>query len=323
MSTTMKALCIPELNRVQLQDQPIPEPGENEVVLRVHYSGVSVGTEMSLATGKIDYYQRPPYIAGYQACGRITKIGAKVEGLAVGDWVASFCGAGSHAVYAKAAAGLTHKLADPTIAHEAAMFVQPCVGANAINQSQVNTGEAVLVHGMGLIGQCTAMLLRLRGALVIGADVAPGRLEIARKHCADWVLDTSKTPPAEQLKPRFPWGVDVVMESTGVQELVDVAAACLCNKGRFVFEGHYPGNLTFRFLSLHGKQARSFFPAFIGEPPIREGVIRLMESRKLDISPLLTHTISWKESEAFYNRLFGKERNTFNGIVFDWRDAPE
>ncbi|MCE9589215.1 MAG: zinc-binding dehydrogenase [Planctomycetes bacterium] len=304
-------------------DQPMPVAGENEVVIRVHYSGVSVGTEMSLATGKIDYYQRPPFIAGYQACGRIAQVGPKVENLAVGDWVAAFCGSGSHAVYAKAAASLTHKLADPSIAHEAAMFVQPSVGANAINQAQINTGDAVLVHGMGLIGQCTAMLARLRGAYVVGADVAPARIEIGKKHCVDWMLDSSATPPVDLLKPKFPWGVDVVMESTGVQELVDVAAACLCNKGRFVFEGHYPGNLTFRFLSLHGKQARSFFPAFIGDSPVREGVLRLMESRKLDISPLLTHTVSWKESEAFYGRLFTKERNTFNGIVFDWRDAPE
>lgn len=321
MPTSIKALLIPELNNVTLTDQPMPVAGENDIVMRVHYSGVSVGTEMSLATGKIDYYQRPPYIAGYQACGRITQIGDKVQGFAVGDWVASFCSTGSHAAYAKAAASLTHKINDPTIAREAAMFVQPCVGANAINQAQVNTGESVLVHGLGLIGQCTAMLLRLRGAYVVGADVSASRLDIARKHCVDWALDTSTTPPAEQLKPKFPWGVDVVMESTGVQELVDVAAACANNKGRFVFEGHYPGNLTFRFLSLHAKQLRALFPSFIGEPPVREGTIRLMESRKLDIAPLITETIRWQDSEAFYKRLFTKERNTFNGIVFDWRDA--
>jgi L-iditol 2-dehydrogenase len=302
-----------------MMDMPVPHPGENEVVLRVHYSGVSVGTEMWLVTGRIDYLRKPPFITGYQACGEIVEIGAKVTGLKVGDLVAAFCSSGSHAQYAKAPAGMAHKIADASVAQQAGLFVQPSVAANALNQAQVNTGDTVLVVGQGLIGQATAMLARLRGAYVVASDIAPVRLDFSNRYCADWVIDASRGPVAEQMKPRFPDGFDVVMETTGFQELIDGAASCCRAKGRFVFEGHYPGNVTFRFPIPHSKQVRAFFPCFIGDPPVREGVLRLMESRKLDLAPLITHPTPWNQAQALYARLLGKERNDFNGIVFDWR----
>jgi len=316
---TMKALVVPELNRAEIQDRPVPKPGEGDVLFRVHYSGVSVGTEMWLATGKIDYYQKPPFVAGYQACGEVVEVGAKVTGFVPGDFVAAFVFDGSHAEYAKSPAGFVHKINDRSIARQASMFVQPSVAANALNQANVNTGESVLIIGQGLIGQATAMLARLRGAFVAASDIAPARLDFAKRYCADWVIDSTKGPVAEQIKPRFPNGFDVVIESTGVQELIDSATACCSNKGRFVFEGHYPGNMTYRFLTPHSKQVRAFFPSFIGDPPVRDGVIRLMESRKLDMEPLITHPTPGAQAPEIYRRLLSKERNDFNGIVFDWR----
>jgi threonine dehydrogenase-like Zn-dependent dehydrogenase len=109
-----------------------------------------------------------------------------------------------------------------------------------------------------------------------------------------------------------------VIESTGFQALIDDAMKCLCNRGRFVFEGHYPGTITHTFKFPHEKQVRAFYPCFIGDPPVRQAVLRLMASSRLDIEPLISHLVPWREAAAVYNKLFTPERNRFNGIVFDW-----
>ena len=125
---------------------------------------------------------------------------------------------------------------------------------------------------------------------------------------------------------RFPGGVDVVLESTGFQGLLEDAMKCVraggLNKGgKFVFEGWYPDTVSYTFSIPHGKQLQCFYPAFIGERPNREGVLRLIQSGKLEMAPLISDVVPWREAAAVYTRLFTPERNRFNGIVFDWTTA--
>lgn len=318
MGEMMKALAVKEWGRkAELREMPKPEVSEGAVVVKTHFSGVSVGTEMWIASGRRKDYGDPPFVNGYQASGEIVEVGPGVEELKKGDLVTVFC-QGSHAEFVKATAALTHKLADPRIAPMAALFVQPCVGTNALNYANVNAGDNVLVVGQGLIGQCTALIARLRGAYVVASDISPERLAISRRHCADWTIDSSAGPLFNQVRERFPNGMDVVLESTGFQKLLDEALNCCTHGGRFVFEGWYPDDVHFNFSIPHGKQLRAFFPVFIGPRQVQQSVIRLMASGLLDLNPLISHRVSWRESEGIYNELFTPRRDSFNGIVFDW-----
>lgn len=319
MSETMQALAVTVLGeRAELMEMPRLYADAGEVVIKTWYSGVSVGTEMWIAAGKRKDYGDPPFVNGYQATGEIVEVGEGVENVAVGDVVAALC-MGAHSEYAKGPADYAYKLRDASKADVTAMWVQPSVAANALNQVGVNTGDTVLVVGQGLIGQTTAMLARLRGAYVIASDIAPERLEISRAHCTDWTIDSNEGKLSETVRGRFPDGVDVVLESTGFQGLVDEAMHCCADNGRFVFEGFYPGTITYDFMTPHRRQVRAFYPTSIGPNPSREGVIRLIERGVLDLKPLISHTIGWQQSAEVYNQLFTKERDRFNGILFDWR----
>lgn len=318
MSRTMNALAITELGRkAELREMPRPEVSEGNVVVKTHYSGVSVGTEMWIGAGRRKDYGEPPFVNGYQASGQVVEVGTGVEDMAEGDLVTVFC-QGSHAEYVKASASLTHKLPDPAITEMAALFVQPCVGANALNHANVNAGDNVLVVGQGLIGQCTALIARLRGAFVATSDVSPERLEISRRYCADWAIDATQGPVAQAVRERFPNGMDVVLESTGFQKLLDDALRACTYGGRFVFEGWYPDEVHYTFQLPHEKQLRAFFPCFIGPRAVQQSVIRLMAMGHLDLRPLISHHVAWQDSEAIYNQLFTPERDRFNGIAFDW-----
>lgn len=315
---TMKALAVTELGKkAELIDMPRPKADADSIVIKTAYSGISIGTEMWIATGKRSDYGPVPFVNGYQATGEVVEVGGNVQGISPGELVAVFC-SGAHSEFVKANKQLVHKIARAESLRNCAMFVQPSVAANAWNMAGVNTGDIVYVVGQGLIGQCAAMLARLRGAYVIASDIAPDRLERSRAVCADWTIDSSGTRALEAIKTRFSAGADIVAESTGFEALLDDAIASCRRKGTFVFLGWYPDRISFHYNTPHSKQLKAVFPCFIGEPPIREGVIRLIESGALNMDALISHEIPWRDSAELYNRLFTAERNDFNGIVIRW-----
>lgn len=322
MSEKMAALVVTELcKKAELMDMPRPECDDDGVIVKTAYSGVSVGTEMWIAHGKRSDYGEVPFINGYQATGQIVETGKDVDGLKDGDWVYVFC-RGSHSPYVAAKAEYTHVLAKgDQYAEVASIWVQYAVGSNAISTAGVNAGDTALVVGQGIVGQATAQLLQLRGAFVVASDVSPQRLAISAAHCSDWSIDASNTLVSEQIKEKFEWGVDIVFESTGFERLLNDAMSCVNGHGKFVFEGFYPGNVTYNFSIGHAMQFSAYYPSFVGSRANREAIGRLIESGRLNVAPLVTHLTQWQQSEELYNKLFTDERDSMNGIVFDWRDA--
>jgi 3-hydroxyethyl bacteriochlorophyllide a dehydrogenase len=316
------ALVISELRHAALGRRPVPEPGPDEVLLEVLYSGVSIGTELWAATGKHGGWGEPPFVPGYQAVGTVAGVGASVpEGaVALGETRACFA-LGTHRRYLTVSWTMTSRLDPPERLEEAALFVQPAVAANALNKAGVGSGDTVLVIGQGLIGQATAKLARLRGAYVVASDVSPERLGISQRHCSDRVIDASHGATSHQLADSFPDGLDVVIESTGFNALVDDGMRCVRTGGTFVFEGFYPDGLSFDFATPHHKQIRAVFPCFIGEKPSWEAILRRIVDGSLDLAPLISHRVPWTEADAVYNELFTPRRDSINGIVIDWREA--
>jgi 2-desacetyl-2-hydroxyethyl bacteriochlorophyllide A dehydrogenase len=263
-----------------------------------------------------------PYVPGYQAVGQVIALGDSTSGahVAVGELVACFT-MGAHQRYVVADLALTHRVDRTDRSHTAALFVQPAVGANALNLAQVKSGDSVLIVGQGLIGQATAKLARLRGAYVIGTDLSPERLQISQTHCVDRIVDASIAPPSEQIADEFPAGVDIVIESTGFDDLVVEAIKCARKHGTMVFEGQYTGGITIPPSAAHAKYLTAVFPNFLGSPASRASVLRMLTDGTLDLLPLITHLTTWDSAVELYSRLFTAERDHINGIVFDWRTA--
>ncbi|WP_129670081.1 zinc-dependent alcohol dehydrogenase [Phytoactinopolyspora endophytica] len=314
------ALVVSAAGRVALESRPVPRPGAGQLLVQTEYSGVSVGTEMWAATGRVEWTPMP-FVPGYQAVGRVVALGDESPevGLTVGDLVACFA-MGAHQRYVVASTSLTHRIEFNERLPTAALFVQPAVGANALNMADVQAGDSVMVIGQGLIGQTTAQVARLRGAYVVGTEVSPERIEFSRAHCVDRVIDTSTALASEQVAEQFPDGVDVVIESTGVTP-VDDAMRCVRRGGTVVFEGYYPDGVTFDFAIPHEKEVKAVFPSFIGGRNCREGILRLLTNGVLDLHPLISHLVCWRDAADIYNQLFTSERNRFNGVIFDWRGS--
>lgn len=318
----MKALAVTELGkRAEIMEMPDPVIDDDSIMIRTAYSGISIGTEMWIAEGRRQDYGPPPFVNGYQASGTVVEVGANAaDTVKIGDFVTVFCN-GAHAQYVKASRHHVHALASEASLRDCAMFVQPCVAANAWNLAKVNTGDTVYVVGQGLIGQCAAMLARLRGAYVVVSDISADRLARSRAYCADWAIDASVQSVPSAIRARFPEGIDIVAESTGFEALLDDALDASRRKGTFVFLGWYPDRVGFRYDVPHSKQLNAIFPCFIGDRPSREGVIRLIESGSLNLAGLISHEVRWDASPELYNQLFTKQRNAYNGIVINWEQV--
>jgi threonine dehydrogenase-like Zn-dependent dehydrogenase len=312
-------LAVTMLGRqAQLLEVPRPVVGDTDVLMRVHYSGLSMGSELGVATGRDVAYGPPPFVNGYQASGVVAAVGPGVTSFGVGDLVAAFC-PHAHAQYALADMTDVHLLAADWMILPGALFVQPCVAANALNQATVATGDTVMVVGLGLVGQSAALLSRLRGAFVIAADVSAERLTAVSAAVADQSIVIDPGASAwDSIRGSHPRGVGVVIEASGEAAALDGAMRCCAHGGRFIHLGWYPGRIDYTFQVPHAKQLRAFYPCSIGERPVREGILRMIQSRWLDITSWITHVIPWRESPQLYERLMSGSRPGFNGVVIDW-----
>jgi 2-desacetyl-2-hydroxyethyl bacteriochlorophyllide A dehydrogenase len=241
MARTMKAAVFEKPKVIKVKEVPVPEIGDDEVLVRVKLTGIC-GTDWSIYTGKYSA-DRLPLVAGHEFSGQVEQLGRNARGLKVGDRVTAdinmSCGHcfyckrgqkllcpeflqlgihvnGTYAEYVKAPWGQVHKVPDKLGFMEAA-FIEPvsCTihSAKAMN---AELGSSVAVIGCGL-GILHGALARLRGCapvIVVGTNAK--RLEIARKMGADHVVDPRKTDPVAEVK-RLTGGrgADYVLESVG------------------------------------------------------------------------------------------------------------
>lgn len=112
---------------------------------------------------------------------------------------------------------------------------------HAVERGMVTLGDFVVVQGAGPVGICTAIAARQSGATVIVCDIAPLRLDAARRMGFSVVnLAVDPEHPAELLSEvsgnRL---ADVVIEATGVSSAIPAGIAMTRDGGRYIVVGHY------------------------------------------------------------------------------------
>jgi NADPH2:quinone reductase len=201
---------------LEFVDLPVPEPKPNEAVVKIAASGVNF----------IDVYQREgrykvplPFVAGQEGAGSVTKIGADVKSLKVGDRVA-WCGLlGSYAEYAAVAAEkLVAVPAGVTNQQAAAAMLQGMTAHYLVHDVYpLKKGETILLHAAaGGVGLLIAQMAHNIGARVIGTVSTEEKAKLAREAGADEiVLYTQVDFETETKRLTGGRGVDVVYDSVG------------------------------------------------------------------------------------------------------------
>lgn len=263
----MKAAFYEARRRVSVHDTPRPEPGPDDVIVRVAACGIC-GTDQHIFEG--DFFPTYPLIGGHEMAGEVVAVGDGVDTVKVGERVAVdpsiFCGycffcqraQGNHclnwngigvtrnggfAEYVRAPKANIFPIG--AMPYEVAAFVEPisCV-VYGLQRLRIPVGHSTLIYGAGTIGLLMMQLARHGGAgQVVSVDKKAEKLDLARRLGAhEAVPADDKTD--EQLQDISPLGFDVVIDCTGVPSVVEHMFTHVRDEGKLLFFGVNPTQAT-------------------------------------------------------------------------------
>jgi predicted dehydrogenase len=359
----------------EVADVPCPAVRPGQLLIRTSRTLVSVGTERMLVEfGKAGWIakarQQPdkvrmvnekrktdgliatfesvmnkldqPLPLGYCNVGRIMEIGGGVKGFQLGDRVVSN---GKHAEAVSVPVNLCAKVPDGVSDDEAAFTVLGAIALQGIRLVQPTLGECVAVTGLGLIGMVTVQLLRAHGCRVLGIDLDPAKLEMARRFGAE-VVDVSagQDPVAAAQAFSRGRGMDavVITASTKSNEPVHQAALMCRKRGRIVLVGvtglelsradFYEKELSFQVSCSYGpgrydpsyeERGNDYPVGFVRWTEQRnfEAVLDMMADGRLDVKPLVSHRFLIDEAERAYELVGGSAPSL--GILLEYPGDPK
>jgi NADPH2:quinone reductase len=200
-----------------VRDLPVPDPDEGQIRLRVSVAGVNP-FDVAVVRGSVkdQMEHRFPLVPGMDASGMVDAVGEGVDGSAVGEEVFGavgkpFLGEGTWAEFvAVSAETVTRK--PPSLDHTVAAAI-PTAGVTALNMAdalQLSEGQTVVAVGAtGGVGSFFVQLAARRGARVV-AVCSGENAEYARGLGAIDVIDYSAGDVADEVRSRFPGGIDAV-----------------------------------------------------------------------------------------------------------------
>jgi NADPH:quinone reductase-like Zn-dependent oxidoreductase len=191
-----------------------PQPGPNQVLVRVRAAGLNPTDWKHRATG--GFLGEPPFVLGWDVSGVVEAVGVGVATFTPGDEVFGMLpypyGHGSHAEYVIAPVrALVHK---PSLIDHTQAGALPLVSLTAwqalVENADLQPGQRVLIHAAaGGVGHVAVQIAKARGAYVIGTASA-GKHDFLRGIGADETIDYRETDFAEAVK-----DVDVVLDTLG------------------------------------------------------------------------------------------------------------
>ncbi|WP_396288280.1 alcohol dehydrogenase AdhP [Curtobacterium sp. KT1] len=243
-----------------VEERPIPDPGPGQVLVRIEASGLC-HTDIHAARGDWPVRPTPPFVPGHEGVGVVEELGAGVTELRIGDrvalpWLGHACGACRYCIdgretlcehqqntgYSVDGAFAQFAVADARYAVPVPAGVDPwdaapltCAGVTtykALKVAHVVPAETVAVFGVGGLGHLAVQYARVFGGQVIGVDVEPEKLQLARDLGADHTVDASSGDAAAQVQELG--GADVAVVLAASASVFEQAFASLKRGGRLV-----------------------------------------------------------------------------------------
>jgi predicted dehydrogenase/threonine dehydrogenase-like Zn-dependent dehydrogenase len=327
-----------EFGQASLIDKARQQPDKVKMVLdKVRTDGL-VPT-MESVRNKLDQ----PLPLGYCNVGVVVEVGAGVHGFTVGDRVASN---GKHAEVVSVPVNLCARVPEGVPDDHAAFTVLGAIALQGIRLAQPSLGEAVAVTGLGLIGLLTVQLLRAQGCRVLGIDLDPSRLAMARRFGAETV-DLSAGGDPVQAARAFSRGrgVDAVLVTAATQSSEPMhQAALMCRqRGRIVLVGvaglnlsrddFFKKEITFQVSSSYGpgrydpgyeEKGHDYPVGFVRWTEQRnfEAVLDMMAAGRLDLSSLVSHRFPIAGAASAYALVSGDAPSLGIVLEFPAHGAP-
>ncbi len=268
---------------LELQEIPIPNIGEKDILVRVCAAGIC-HSDAHYRAGR-STMGIMPITLGHEVAGIVEKVGVEVSNVIVGERVClhyniscgdcyycstgneQFCDSvkmlghhvdGGYAEYIAAPARNAIPLPDEIPFEEGATLM--CASATALHalrKSRVKAGETVAVFGVGGLGMSAIQLAKASGAVeVFAVDIQLDKLELASEYGAT-SINARHADAVEEIRTLTNGrGVDVALEMIGLSKTMEQAIDSLGYLGRAVMVGLNQQPISINtYMQVLGKEA--------------------------------------------------------------------
>ncbi|QIS23822.1 zinc-binding dehydrogenase [Nocardia terpenica] len=319
---------------LRLDEVPVPEPGPDQVLIKVQAAGVCL-SDVHLLDGTLNpvFLDGNVVTLGHEVAGTVHALGPGVTTARVGDRVVLQAGEirggriftrgvdydGGWAEYTLARVETLVPIPDD-LPFEQACFIPDAVStpwAAITETAQVRPAEAVGVWGVGGLGAHGVQLLRMIGAApIIAVDPLPAARERALELGADLAFDPAESDLRAQIYAATGGtGLAAAFDFAGVAAVREQAVVCLGRGGRLVLVG-----LTDKPITITGGSMFSFFSQQLrghyGSGPEHVAqLVQLQRLHRIDFSRSVSAVLPLAEAEKAVHALATKEGNPIRLVL--------
>ena len=260
----MRAAVVREFKQpLIIEDRPVPEPGDGQVLVRIEASGLC-HTDMHAANGDWPVKPTPPFVPGHEGVGIVQRVGPGVTRVREGErvaipWLGWACGEceycmtgwetlcerqqnsgyavdGGWAEYALASGAYVGKVLEGIDPFEAAPLT--CAGVTtykAVKVSGARSSQLVAIFGVGGLGHLALQYALIAGAQVVAVDLFDEKLAMAKQLGAAYTVNAREQDPAAAIKALG--GADAAIALAVSPRAFEQAYGSLRRGGTLVFVG--------------------------------------------------------------------------------------
>lgn len=348
MANTMKAFVYHGPEKMSLDQVPKPtiiKP--TDAIVKVTTSTIC-GTDKHIRHGGMPEVE-PGRIIGHEFCGIVEEVGSSVNKFKKGDkvavscvtqcmdcyycrrgmysqcttgsWIYGYMIDGCQADYVRVPYADSGMYIIPdSLTDEDVLFVGDILstGYFGAENGNIQPGDTVAVFGSGPVGMCAMATARLWGpARIVAVDIDDSRLEFAKKNgWADYGLNPQKVDVVQALKDMTGGrGADVTIEANGFEP---------------TFKGAIDGVRAGGTVSLIGvfekPQVVEMNKLWIKNIAIKMGLVNanriselidLIKEGKLNMKPLITHTLPLSQVAEGYDIFEERRDNAIKVVLKD------
>lgn len=359
-------------------DNPVPQLRDGAVLVQTAFSIISAGTEKTkvdtakksllgkamarpdLVRQVIDRAKKEgllrtwqvvsdrlnaPTPLGYSCAGKIVEVQGDVGDLRVGDLVACAGSTANHSEIVSIPRNLAVRIPDGVGLDHAAFATLGAIAVQGVRQAAVQFGEKIAVIGLGLIGLMTVQILRAAGCRVMGIDIDPAKLELARNlGCEATVHSLDEGLEEQVLLFTAGFGVDatIITAASSSNQPIELSGEITRERGRVVVVGltkmdiprepFYLKEIELRISRSYGpgrydndyeEKGRDYPYAYVRFTENRNMAcfLEMLQSGQVRLDPLITHRFKLADATSAYALIGGERKVPYIGILLEY-DRP-
>ncbi|MDE2048109.1 MAG: chlorophyll synthesis pathway protein BchC [Betaproteobacteria bacterium] len=298
----------------------ISDPGDDDVVVDIDYSGVSTGTERLLWTGTMPPFPGMgyPLVPGYESVGHVVEAGPRSHHR-VGECVfvpGARCYGEVRGLFGGAASRVVvpgHRVVevDDRLGEDAVLLALAATAYHAVagagRRAQVSPPDLIVGHGV---------LGRLLARMTVAAGSPPPTVWEHNPQRAEGALGYKVCQPDDDRRQDY----RAIYDVSGSAGMLDTLISRLAPGGEIVLAGFYSEPINFAFAPAFMREAQIRCAAEWQRPDLL-AVKQLIEEGTLSLAGLLTHRQAAAQARSAYETAFGDPACL--KMILDWRDTHE